>query len=164
MDASLAKPPIVRPTLWIPAERGQVTTSVVVFVIWLGVTVVATRLHASPTLHGTHEALGMAPCPSVLFFDRPCPACGLTTSWTSLVHGDFSSAFRAHLLGPLLYFLFTLYAIAGILAAMRHQKLDNDVSWVRWLANILAISIVGYGVVRFALSPHYATVFERIQR
>ena len=44
-------------------------------------------------------------------FQLPCPTCGLTRSWSALLHGDAGAAFRFHLLGPWL-----LAGLAGLLA------------------------------------------------
>ena len=89
--------------------RGQATC----FALWTGVTAIGAFLHPSPNGHGTHELLGLPPCPSVLMFDRPCPGCGLTTSWSAFIHGDFALAFHAHPLGPLAYMIFTGLALFG---------------------------------------------------
>lgn len=51
---------------------------------------------------GTHEQLGLPPCPFHWLTGYPCPACGLTTSWCYLSHGEWAAAWRTHLLGPLI--------------------------------------------------------------
>lgn len=43
----------------------------------------------------------------------PCPGCGLTRAWLSLLRGDFSGAFRAHPLFWTLPFLVLLFLFAG---------------------------------------------------
>jgi len=35
--------------------------------------------------HGTHQQLGLPPCTFYVIFQRPCPACGMTTSWAWLL-------------------------------------------------------------------------------
>src|SRR5690348_8767324 len=84
--------------------------------IWATITVIGACLSPDPSGHGTHQQLGLPPCPSVLLFNRPCPGCGLTTSWTATIHGHFAEAFAAHPLGPILYGLLTLFAIINLMA------------------------------------------------
>jgi hypothetical protein len=52
--------------------------------------------------HGTHEQLGLPPCTFYLIFGRPCPSCGMTTSWALLMRGDLYDAAKANAGGMLL--------------------------------------------------------------
>lgn len=70
------------------ALRSQLTW----FASWAVITVIGAILSPEKSGHGTHQQLGLPPCPSVLFFDRPCPGCGLTTSWTALIHGHIGGS------------------------------------------------------------------------
>lgn len=40
-------------------------------------------------------------CVSKLFFETPCPGCGLTRSFTAFTHFQFSNAFYFNLIGPI---------------------------------------------------------------
>lgn len=64
--------------------------------------VVAARLEPDPRGFGTHEQLGLYPCTTMYFWGIRCPACGMTTAWTRLLHGDVWGALRANLGGVLL--------------------------------------------------------------
>lgn len=82
------------------------------FMLILGI---ARMLKPDPSGHGTHQALGLPPC---LFFagtGLPCPSCGLTTSFSHLVRLQWSQAFQANPLGPVLFLLFALVAIFSLL-------------------------------------------------
>lgn len=59
--------------------------------------------------YGTHEHLGLGPCTFRVLFNRPCPSCGMTTSWTYMARGRLTPALRANAGG-------TLLAIMAILA------------------------------------------------
>jgi hypothetical protein len=54
-----------------------------------------------PLPHGTHRQLGLPPCMLNLVTGLPCPACGMTTSISLLVHGDPASAWRVNWAGTL---------------------------------------------------------------
>ena len=36
------------------------------------------------------------PCPWLTLFHIPCPGCGMTRAWLSVLHLDFTGAFRMH--------------------------------------------------------------------
>jgi hypothetical protein len=130
--------------------------------MWLITTIVAAVLKPSPHGHGTHQQLGMAPCPSVLLFDRPCPGCGMTTSWTALVHGDLAGALHAHALGPITYLAFTLTAIAVIVAYARGQRLRTDTRAFNRGLVAFAVVYLGYGVVRMLTTTGYRAPHESV--
>lgn len=67
------------------------------------VIILASILEPNPSGFGTHRALGLPPCYFLLLTGWICPSCGLTTSFTYLVHGDFWKSFQAHPLGPFLF-------------------------------------------------------------
>ncbi len=75
--------------------------------IWL----IATAISVAPDArgHGTHESLGMEPCPYLKSTGHPCPSCGMTTAFSHTVRFEFSEAFRSNPAGFLLA-LFTLAA------------------------------------------------------
>ena len=54
-----------------------------------------------PKTMATHTQLGMEPCNMVVMTGKPCPACGMTTSFSLLVHGDVLNSLRANWVGTL---------------------------------------------------------------
>lgn len=130
----------------------------------LGVTFFAIILSPSPVGHGTHQQLGLPPCASVVLFQRPCPGCGLTTSFTATVHGRLAEAFSAHALGPIMY--------AGLLVSALVSGYGFVRGW-RWrierrevmIALILVLAgLVTYGGVRFANARAYVSLEPQILR
>lgn len=144
-----------------PQSRRALVSQMATFLLWTGVTVVGAFLTPRDALHGTHQELGLPPCPSALFFDRPCPGCGLTTSWTAFIHGNFAMAFHAHALGPILYLAFTFVAMLSLLGALRGWRLRSEARWFQMTAGVLFAIVLVYGAIRFAVTPHYATAWER---
>lgn len=143
-------------------NRRRAAAALVWFGTWLIVTVIALFLRPDPHGHGTHQQMGLPPCPSVLMLDRPCPGCGLTTSWTAFVHGDFARAFSAHALGPVLYLGFTTVAWFGFVGYLRRFRLREDIrGWDRMVwAGVLVF--LGYGLIRMAVTPNYGMPHERL--
>jgi hypothetical protein len=129
--------------------------------IWLGTTLVALFLTPSSAEHGTHQQLGLPPCPSVLLFDRPCPGCGLTTSWTALVHGDFSKSFSAHALGPLLYGIFTVTAVAGVYGWWKRIRFRTETLSFTLATYVFMAIFLAYGGIRMLVVTNYAAPHER---
>jgi hypothetical protein len=69
--------------------------------------------------HGTHERLGLPPCTFYVIFARPCPACGMTTSWAWLLRGEIGHALAANTGGTLLAGLSLLGAPWLLASALR---------------------------------------------
>ncbi|HET6884185.1 MAG TPA: DUF2752 domain-containing protein [Pirellulales bacterium] len=63
---------------------------------------VAGWLRPDPNGFGTHQQLGLPPCTSVWLFGVRCPSCGMTTSWSHAVRGQWIKAVRANAGGALL--------------------------------------------------------------
>lgn len=66
---------------------------------------------------GTHTALGLAPCAFLARTGIPCPACGMTTSFTWFVRGRFLASLYVQPMGTLLALLTcTTVWVAGYVA------------------------------------------------
>jgi hypothetical protein len=63
---------------------------------------IALLLDPDPRGYGTHQQLGLPPCTFRLLFGHPCPGCGMTTSFSHFVRGQFVNAVHANLAGTLL--------------------------------------------------------------
>lgn len=50
----------------------------------------------------THTQLGLPPCNMVVMTGKPCPACGMTTSFSLLAHGDVVGSAKANWVGTLM--------------------------------------------------------------
>jgi hypothetical protein len=137
------------------------------FLFWLTVTVVAALVPPDAGGHGTHQRLGLPPCAMPLLFHRLCPGCGLTTSFSALLHGDFALAWRAHLFGPLLYALFTATAIISAIAYAKKRRWNLNSERFVWGLGLIVCAYVGYGFWRmaaFKLEPYPATNLDRQAR
>ena len=136
-------------------DRRYLRGQLIWFLIWLFVTACAIYLHARPDGHGTHTELGLPPCPSVMFFGRPCPGCGLTTSFTATVHGDLPFAFRAHPFGPLLYLILAVTGWMGLIGWIKKVRIETNTPAFARASCVFVCVFMAFGIARFILSPHY---------
>lgn len=63
---------------------------------------IAAWLRPSPAGLGTHQQLGLPPCTMRVLLNMRCPSCGMTTSWSRLMHGNVLGALKANAGGALL--------------------------------------------------------------
>ena len=56
----------------------------------------------NPRTMATHTQLGLPPCNFVTLTGRPCPACGMTTSFALLMKGDVLNSAKANWVGTAL--------------------------------------------------------------
>jgi hypothetical protein len=82
---------------------------------------------------GTHTQLGLPPCGFLLFFQLPCPACGLTTAFAHLAHGSLEASLAAHPLGLPLFLGTAFVAARSALEALRARPHTS------WLGNARAL-------------------------
>ncbi|HEY3780776.1 MAG TPA: DUF2752 domain-containing protein [Fimbriimonadaceae bacterium] len=125
------------------------------FLLWVFVTSCAIYLTPSTEGHGTHTQLGLPPCPSVMLLGRPCPGCGLTTSFTAFVHGQIGFAFHAHPFGPILYLLFTASALCCLYGFVKGYYLDFSSKSFNRVGMAFMVVFLGFGLIRFCIDSHY---------
>jgi hypothetical protein len=120
----------------------------------LGVLVMAgVGLYLTPDLagHGTHQQLGLPPCTIYYLTGRLCPSCGLTTSVSAIVHGQFALAWRANPIGFLIAAGAVAVACNSLMALVwgRSVRLENTRFTLLLLA-LLGIWLL-HGAARFFL-------------
>jgi hypothetical protein len=110
-------------------------------------------LTPDPAGHGTHQQLGLPPCTIYYLTGRPCPSCGLTTSVSAILHGQFGLAWRANPMGFLIVAAATAIAFNSLFALLwgRSVRIENTRFTLLLLA-LLALWLL-HGAVRFALHP-----------
>lgn len=102
-----------------------------------------------PLRLAVHEQLGMKPCHFFRKYDRPCPTCGMTTSFALLMKADVVSSLRANPAGT----LFAIWLLAlipwGAISAVRGRWLfgRSIENWLLWGI----IAIVGLAVSRWLI-------------
>ncbi len=104
-----------------PWVRGMLLLNVAVLIAVFAVAAWLKPYDANgmPLRMASHTQLGMAPCNFVVLFNRPCPTCGMTTSFALLMHGDVPASLRANPSGTLLAFGLMLFAPWSLWASLR---------------------------------------------
>ncbi|HEY1065403.1 MAG TPA: DUF2752 domain-containing protein [Pirellulales bacterium] len=91
--------------LWLRPERLRTGWRVLyagVGFVAIALLATAAMLTPNPSGSGTHHQLGLPPCTFKVLYNIPCPSCGMTTSWSHLMHGSVGAAFWANAGGALL--------------------------------------------------------------
>jgi hypothetical protein len=92
--------------------------------IWVTVFIVAASLNpyfedGTPRTMETHRQLGLPQCTFKEVTGLPCPSCGMTTSFSLLIHGDVWNSLRANFAGTALATVGLFYVPWSILCAWR---------------------------------------------
>ena len=142
-------------------QRKRLSGQLTFFIVWLFTTVIGLSLHPDPSGHGTHTQLGLPPCPSVLLFNRPCPGCGLTTSFTAVLHGDFVAAFHAHPIGPFMYLGMTIWAGLCLYGFVKGLRLDGSGPALNRILTVFAVVFFAFGIGRMILDTGFSGAPEQ---
>ena len=85
----------------------------------------------------------------------PCPGCGLTRSFSCILHGDFSRGYDYHPFGYVLLPLFVMAALTVFLPASFRSHLEDFVrsrqSRLRHVYLTLIYGFIAFGAVRIAV-------------
>ena len=93
----------------------------------------------APLRMATHRQMGLPPCTFFATTGLPCPSCGMTTSFSLLMHGDVVNSLRANAVGTLLA-LFCLMLIPWCLASAVWKR----TLFVRSVERMLTLAVLGF--------------------
>jgi hypothetical protein len=97
-----------------------------------------------PLSHGTHRQLGLPPCLMNQVTGLACPSCGMTTSFSLLMHGDISAAWHANWAGAIVALLGLGATLWMLAVAMNLPKgsyaVDDAVKWLTITGTITALT------------------------
>ncbi|MDZ7616700.1 MAG: DUF2752 domain-containing protein [Patescibacteria group bacterium] len=105
-----------------------------------------------PRGYGTHEHLGFGPCTFRVLFNRPCPSCGMTTSWCCMMRGDAFRAFHANAGGALLAAI-AIPAAPWMLASAARGRWwlkPPSCGWIAFGASVVGIVTLTQWILRLA--------------
>ena len=104
----------------------------------------AARLSPAAEGFGTHQQLGLPPCSTLALFGIRCPSCGMTTSWSLFVRGEWITSVQINAGGFLLATIALVY-----LPASCYLCISGRASRGGWLSLALAIALSVALVVAF---------------
>ena len=113
----------------------------------------------SPRAMETHRQLGLNKCTFYEMTGRPCPSCGMTTSFALLMHGDLVNSLRANAVGTLL----ALFCLALIPWAVASVTLNRPL-FVRSLERALTVVVIillGLMMLRWVIVLGWAWYFGK---
>ena len=90
--------------------------------------------------YGTHQQLGFPPCSFKEFTGVRCPSCGMTTSWSYMMHGRVIASFQTNSGGALLAIVSLLVGPWAVLSGVTGKWL-----WPRpseWLGVMAGATIM----------------------
>jgi presenilin-like A22 family membrane protease len=104
----------------------------------------------TPLRMQAHTQLGLPQCTFYEITGLPCPSCGLTTSFSLLVHGDLVNSGKANVAGTLLA-VFCLALIPWALVCVYKgrlwiiRSLERSMTWVVLI--LFTLMLVRWGIV-----------------
>ncbi len=125
-------------TVTTTSERMQLMLFLVGIV---AVFVMASLLEPQSEGYGTHRQIGLPSCVVQKMLGRPCPHCGLTTSFCWMVRGQWKSAWNANPSGVALTFILVYFGILSLQVLWRGCWLER-IRFGHRLRNVFAIWLV----------------------
>jgi hypothetical protein len=122
-----------------PGRLLALAISLACFVVYL------TALLLPPNTAGisTHRALGLEPCQFLERTGLPCPACGMTTSYTHFVRGHFLGSLYVQPMGFVLAVLTGVTFWAALYIALTGRPAHRLLSRLNGLAWIIGLMLFG---------------------
>ena len=104
------------------------------------------------------DGLGVTICWFKLYYELPCPGCGLTRSITCISQFQFSKAWNYHPFGPAIYVLLSANIVLFLIPRskrieIRKSLLKNDY-WLRPIYIGIVISFLVFGCVRILVHAY----------
>lgn len=124
-------------------KRSARVALVMMATVFTAVFVTAAWIHpydpaGNPRSMATHTQLGLPECNMVALTGKPCPSCGMTTSFSLLVHGDVGNSLKANWVGTLLAVFWLMLIPWGAVSAVRGRMV--------WVTNAELALTVAVGV------------------
>ncbi len=160
-DMEVNKPlPLARPVQRPGSPRTGLIVRLVLLVVGVGlagVFVVAGFVNpyhpdGTPKRMATHMQLGMPACNFVLLAGKPCPSCGMTTSFALLVRGDVAASLAANWAGTVIALLWALTMVWALISAARGRPLGipkgrGEVILTLVVGIVLMLMLLRWGIV-----------------
>ncbi|MFN9717846.1 MAG: DUF2752 domain-containing protein [Planctomycetota bacterium] len=107
----------------------------------VAVFVVASLMQPDPAGYGTHQQIGLPSCFVQKMIGRPCPHCGLTTSFCWMVRGQLGAAWNASPSGVALAFILVDFGTLS-LQVLRKGRWLPHIRFGHHVRNVSAVWLV----------------------
>jgi len=106
----------------------------------------------TPRTMATHTQLGIPPCNFVVLTGKPCPACGMTTSFSLLVRGDVAASLRANWAGTIIAVVWAFTMIWAVASGIKGRPLfippgKGEIVLTACVGVALALALLRWGIV-----------------
>jgi hypothetical protein len=125
------------------------------FLISVSLLVIARLLQPSSSGVGTHEQLGLPPCPFLYLTGIPCPSCGLTTSFAYAARFEFFSSLITQPFGLIAFFLTILSIPFSIFLSRRR------IPWSEFMQAQIVKRLIYVAIAFYVLSWFYKIIVWR---
>ena len=112
------------------AGAGERVVAGVIALGCLGLLGVAAWLEPAPQGHGTHTQMGLPPCSWVVWFDKPCVTCGMTTAFSHAGEGQWISAFLTQPAGAVMSLMTATVLWFAAHAALTGSRIGTMTVWL----------------------------------
>jgi hypothetical protein len=109
----------------------------------LAILAIAAWLQPSPQGHGTHTQIGLPACTWTVWFDKPCPTCGMTTAFATAGEGRWLDSFITQPAGMLLSVMTAAAFWLGAHTLITGSRIGNLVAFAA-RPRPIAILITGF--------------------
>lgn len=110
----------------------------------LGVLAVAAWMNPSARGHGTHTQIGLPPCSWAIWFDKPCPTCGMTTAFSHAGEARWLSAVLTQPAGAALAIATATAFWLALHVALTGSRLG---AMTGWLVRPRTMTLLGAGLI-----------------
>lgn len=117
---------------------------------------IALWLKPSPAGVGTHTQLGLPPCGILAATGYPCPGCGMTTAFASMVRGNLPLAWTANPAGILLFLATALFVVFAAHAWLKKEPPGDAFFRVRADRIMISLSVLSVVVWLYRVVHQYA--------
>lgn len=114
-------------------------------------------VHPDPRGFGTHEQLGLPSCKPMLWWNVPCPGCGVTTSVALAAHGHPWDAIVNQPFGFVVALALPAFVLWAFVNALRGRDLAAELGRLRLgiLGGVLVGTMAASWVYKLVLVRHW---------
>jgi hypothetical protein len=103
---------------------------------------IAAWLKPNPMGIGTHEQLGLPSCSFLLDYGKPCPFCGMTTSFSHMVRGQILDSVKTQPFGAMFALMVLLVPAYSAFVLVKRKAFFPKWYYRRWPWLLLGLGVL----------------------